>query len=243
MSRFFVPKDSVKGSTISVSGEEAHHIADVMRLAPGDRVVTFDGTGKEYSGVIRSVGKKELLIEITDTRSSAAPAGPRVTLIQSITKKEKIEYIIEKATELGVDSIVPVFTERTVPEWNTEKRSLHLSRWRKLATEASKQCGRIDIPGLCDIADFTDVARDEKLAGLKLIAALQNGSVALKKALSGSKDDRIYIAIGPEGDFTPAEIKTAVDSGFKLVSLGARVLKSDTAGLFALSAIGYEYSE
>jgi len=244
LSRFFVPRDSVKGNVISVTGEEAHHIADVMRLKVKDGVVTFDGTGKEYIGIIKEVGKKSIVIDVTETREAAKTRAPRITLIQAIPKREKIEYLIEKATELGVGAIVPVFTERTIPDWDEDKKSSRVIRWRKIAREASKQCGRLDIPKIPDIAQFSDVINDETLSGgLKLIAALQDGTEAIRKALKDFKGDRIYIAIGPEGDFTPDEVKNAIGRGFKPVSLGIRVLKSDTAGLFAISAIEYEYSE
>jgi len=243
MSRFFVPRDSVKGSVISVTGEEAHHIADVMRLKVKDKVVTFDGTGKEYIGVIKEVGKKSIVIDVTDTREAPKTLAPRVTLIQAIPKREKIEYLIEKATELGVDSIVPVFTERTIPNWDEEKRASHVIRWRKIAREASKQCGRLDIPKVPEIAQFSNIIIDEKLSGLKLIAALADDTEPIRRALKDFKGDQIIIAIGPEGDFTPDEVKSAVGRGFIPVSLGFRVLKSDTAGLFALSVIDYEYSE
>ena len=243
MSRFFVPRDSIKGNVISVTGEEAHHIADVMRLKVKDEVVTFDGTGKEYIGVIKEVGKKSIVIEVTETREAAKTRAPRITLIQAIPKREKIEYLIEKATELGVGSIAPVFTERTIPDWDEDKKAARVIRWRKIAREASKQCGRLDVPKIPDIAQFSDIINDETLSGLKLIAALQDGTEPLRKALKDFKGENIYIAIGPEGDFTPGEVKDAIERGFKPVSLGIRVLKSDTAGLFALSAIEYEYSE
>ena len=243
MSRFFVPKDSVNGSIISVTGEEAHHIADVMRLKVKDKVVTFDGTGKEYIGVIKEAGKKSIVIEVTDTREAPKTQAPRITLIQAIPKREKIEYLIEKATELGVSAIVPVFTERTIPDWDEEKKASRVARWRKIAREASKQCGRLDIPGIPEISQFSDIINDEKFSGLKLIAALEDDAEPIRRALKDFKGDQILIAIGPEGDFTPDEVKGAVGRGFKPVSLGFRVLKSDTAGLFALSAIDYEYSE
>ena len=243
MSRFFIPRDSVKGNIISVTGEEAHHIADVMRLKVKDKVVTFDGTGKEYIGVIKEVGKKSIVIDVTDTREAPKTLAPRVTLIQAIPKREKIEYLIEKATELGVDSIVPVFTERTIPNWDEEKRASHVIRWRKIAREASKQCGRLDIPKVPEIAQFSNIIIDEKLSGLKLIAALADDTEPIRRALKDFKGDQIIVAIGPEGDFTPDEVKSAVERGFISVSLGFRVLKSDTAGLFALSVIDYEYSE
>jgi 16S rRNA (uracil1498-N3)-methyltransferase len=243
MSRFFVPRASVKGNTISVSGDEAHHIIDVMRLKVSDSVVTFDGTGKEYAGVIAKADKRSLVIEVKIVRESQQKSGPSVTVIQAIPKREKIEYFIEKATELGVSSVAPVLTARTIPDWSDEKKASHVERWRKLAREASKQCGRLDIPEISKITGFRDLLANMPKEGLKLIAALDDRAIPLKTALLNFNSGPVMIAIGPEGDFTPEEVKAAVDSGFRIVSLGPRVLKSDTAGLFVLSVIGNEYAD
>jgi len=242
VSRFFVPRGSVKGNTISVSGDEAHHIVDVMRLKVSDGVVTFDGLGREYTGVITKADKRSLVIEVKSVRESESLSGPRVTVIQAIPKREKIEYFIEKATELGVSVIMPVTSERTIPDWSDEKKASHLERWRKLAREASKQCGRLDVPEISKIAEFRGLLADIKNDGIKLIAALDDRAVPIKTALQGSGTAGVIIAIGPEGDFTPGEVNAAVDHGFRIVSLGPRVLKSDTAGLFVLSVIGNEYA-
>ncbi|MBI5213377.1 MAG: 16S rRNA (uracil(1498)-N(3))-methyltransferase, partial [Nitrospirae bacterium] len=118
MSRFYVPKESIKGNRIAISGIEAHHIIDVMRLKLLDEVVVFDGTGKEYLGIVKEIGHKSLSVEITAAREAKREARCSVTLIQAIPKKEKMDYIAEKATELGVSQIIPVTTARTIPDWN-----------------------------------------------------------------------------------------------------------------------------
>ena len=241
MSRFFVPRGSVKGTAITVSGDEAHHIVDVMRLKVSDSVVTFDGLGREYTGVITRADKHSLVIEVKSVRESESASRARVTVIQAIPKREKIEYFIEKATELGVSVVSPVLTARTIPDWSDEKKASHVERWRKLAREASKQCGRLDVPEISKITGFRDL-----MAGItakkevKLIAALDYRAIPLKTALLDLNGAPVIIAIGPEGDFTPEEIEMAVAQGFRIVSLGPRVLKSDTAGLFVLSVISNE---
>jgi len=242
MSRFFVPRGSVKGNTITVSGDEAHHIVDVMRLKASDGVVTFDGLGREYTGVITKADKRSLIIEVKSVRETKSGSGTRVTVIQAIPKREKIEYFIEKATELGVSVIIPVTTGRTIPDWSEEKKASHVERWRKLAREASKQCGRLDVPEISKISEFRNILAGVGKDGLKLIAALDDRAIPIKTALMGSSGAPVIIAIGPEGDFTPEEVNAAVDHGFRIVSLGPRVLKSDTAGLFVLSVIGNEYA-
>jgi len=264
MSRFFVPKESVKGNIIHVAGEEAHHILDVMRLKVLDEVTIFDGTGKEYTGIVRAADRKTLEVQIKSTRESSTGKAILLTLIQAITKKDKMDYIAEKATELGVSRIIPVTTERTIPEWNDEKKTSVVERWRKIAQEAAKQCGRLDIPEIRSIISFTELichcegAKRPKqsqksdcfaLSGLamtawdydiKLIAALSDRAIKIKDVLTGCNGVKIAIAIGPEGDYTPHEIEEAVKADFKVVNLGPLTLKSDTAGLAALSIINYE---
>ncbi len=242
VSRFFIPKGCVRGNNIYIDGDEAHHILDVMRLKALDKVVTFDGTGKEYVGFIKEAGKKSLVVEVVETRQPLAKGLSKISLIQAIPKKGKMDYIVEKATELGVYSLVPVFSKRTVPDWGESKMRANTERWRRIVMEAAKQCGRRDIPEVTQIFDFKSVLKRYGDHDLALIAALSDGSIALKDAIAGFKGGTIAVAVGPEGDFTPDEIKAAREARFKLISLGSRVLKSDTAGLALLAILKYEFS-
>ena len=267
MSRFYVSKESVKGNQILISGKEAHHILDVMRLKISDRIVVFDGTGKEYVGKVKEAGRKSLSLEIIEKRDVVNQDRHSVTLIQAIPKKDKMDYIVEKATELGVGCVIPVTTTRTIPDWNESKKTGIVQRWQKIAQEAAKQCGRADLPEIGAIAPFEELIRHceepkatkqskkeiaSPLKGLamtvwdydlKLIAALSDKAVKLKEALKGCPAGNIIAAVGPEGDFTAEEIAAAEGKGFKTVNLGSRVLKSDTAALAILAMINYEYQE
>lgn len=242
MSRFFVPKEAVRGNRILIRGAEAHHILDVMRLKVLDKVVAFDGTGKEYIGFIKEAKRKALAVEIVQTRRPLDKENARITLIQAIPKKEKMDYVVEKATELGVYSIIPIMTKRTIVRWDEAKRSRCIERWRRISRESSKQCGRAAIPAIETIKEFNEVVKESSNYDLAIMAALSDDSVRLKDAISGFSGGKIAIAIGPEGDFTPDEIERAKAANFKLVTLGSRVLKSDTAGLAALSILNYEFS-
>ena len=242
MSRFYVPKEAVRAGAIFVSGDEAHHILDVMRLKVSDEVVAFDGSGKEYVGFVKEAGHKSLTIQISRTREAAEKASKSVTLIQAITKKDKMDYIVEKATELGVGSIVPVVTERTIVRWDDEKKSSSVKRWQRIAREAAKQCGRLDVPDIAAVRSFDEAAKDMSKYDRVLLAALADGAVILREALKDFSGKDIAVAIGPEGDFTPKEIAIARQSNTRLVNLGQRVLKSDTAGLAVLAILNYEFS-
>jgi len=241
MSRFFVPKEAVKGNEILVEGDEAHHILDVMRLKELDKIVAFDGTGKEYVGFIKNARRNALVVEIVETRHAPSHKnGLSITLIQAIPKKDKMSCIVEKATELGADSIIPVVTKRTIPDWNESKRAANTERWRKIAKEASKQCGRSDIPNISEVRNFSELMKGPAPYNVSLIATLGEGTISLRDAVRDFKEESIAIAIGPEGDFTIPEINAARKAGFKAVSLGRNVLKSDTAGLAALAILNYE---
>ena len=243
MSRFYVPKENVKENIIYIDGQEARHILNVMRLTGGDKVIVFDGTGKEYTGFIKEAKPTSLKVEIISTKSPKKENIPEITLVQAVPKKGKMDYIIEKATELGVHSIIPVLSERTIVKIKDEKIANRVSRWKKIASEAAKQCGRASIPEVGDVEKFYNVIDTIDKYDLSLMACLSYGTIPLKEAISDFETGKIIIFIGPEGDFTPDEIKMAENTSSRLISLGGRVLKSDTAGLYLLSVLNYEFSK
>lgn len=244
MSRFYVPKENITGERIIIEGEEAHHIIDVMRLGEGDDVVVFDGEGTEYAGKIVQVAsnRKSLQVLTIETRDSSSDLSVKITIAQSIPKKEKMDYIMQKATELGVHSIIPIITDRTIVRPRDKSSSKKVSRWSKITLEAAKQCGRSDVPLIDEIIKFSALKDIFDNYELVLFACLSDDTVSLKEAIPKSPPENILIVIGPEGGFSPKEISSARSKGVKMVSFGKRVLKSDTAGLFALSVLGYEYS-
>ena len=146
MSRFFAPKENIKGDLIYIDGKEARHILNVMRLKENDKVVVFDGTGREYAGFIKEEKQKSLIVEIVSTKTPSGRTLPEITLAQSVPKREKMDYIVEKSTELGIHAIIPVISERTIARPNDERADARVARWQTIAREASKQCGRTDIP-------------------------------------------------------------------------------------------------
>jgi 16S rRNA (uracil1498-N3)-methyltransferase len=239
MSRFYVGPQSVKDGLIKITGPEAHHIADVMRLKSGDEVVTFDGSGSEYRGLIQQANSRSVTIRISSSRKVVQDTGTAVTLIQAIPKKDKMDYIVEKASELGVSAILPVMCERSIPDWDRAKKIARVERWRKIAICASKQCARTDVPKIEEITTLDEAASRVSGCALKLIATLGDKTVTMKEAMSSSPKGPVAIAIGPEGDFTAGEVASAMGHGFVPVSLGQRVLKSDTAGLAAIVMINY----
>jgi len=242
MSRFYAPGENIKGNLIHIDGQEARHILNVMRLGSGDKVVVFDGTGKEYAGFIKEVKSKSLIVEIIKVKSPKKEILPAITLAQAIPKKQKMDYIVEKATELGVSEIIPVISERTIVKVDEIKLDKRSRRWQKIAEEAAKQCGRSDIPKIKKADKFYNVISSVNDYDLSLIAHLAEERIPLKESLIGFRNGKIIVFIGPEGDFTPEEILMAKETPSKFISLGSRVLKSDTAGLYVLSILNYELS-
>jgi 16S rRNA (uracil1498-N3)-methyltransferase len=242
MSRFYVEPDSVKGDRIYVGKKEAHHILDVMRLKKGDGVTAFDGTAREYSGVIEDDAKRGLIIKIESVRELKRERNYRLVLAQALPKANKMEVIIQKATELGVDSVIPLDTKRAVVRLN-ENISSRRKRWEKIAREASKQCGRArvtDIGGYLDFDRLMGKVKSFDLALMPSTASVQKEG--LKGALKGFSGGSILIVIGPEGGFDPTEINKARGAGVRLVSLGENVFRCDTAAISVIAMINYALS-
>jgi len=241
MSRFFVPKENVKGNLIYINGKEAKHILTVMRLGQNDNVTVFDGTGKEYAGFIKEAKLKSLIVEIVKTKIPKLEKDINITLVQAIPKKRKMDYLIEKATELGVDKIVPIISQRVIFDIKRDEGDGKTKRWQKIANEASKQCGRADVPDVAQIKNFKEAINEIDDYGLSLLACLSEDTMALKEAISGFEKGKAIVFIGPEGDFTKEEIDLAKEKNCRLISLGKRVLKSDTAALYVLSVLNHEF--
>ncbi|MBU1894475.1 MAG: 16S rRNA (uracil(1498)-N(3))-methyltransferase [Candidatus Omnitrophica bacterium] len=244
MSRFYVPKENVRGREIVIRGREAHHIADVMRLQPDDKIVVFDGTGNEYSGFIKNINNKvkKIIIEVVSTKHPVAEKSPEIVLAQALPKRDKMDYIVEKSVELGVSRIIPIITKRTIVRPHVTGSNKKVERWGKIAVEASKQCGRLNVPSIDNVTSYSDVVQQIEQFDLVLFACLMQRTVSIKTVLSDFKTGKILVFVGPEGDFTPEEVSFADRGNTRFVSLGRRVLKSDTAGLFILSVLNYEFS-
>ncbi len=242
MSRFFVSPESVKGDKIVVAREEAHHISHVMRLVPGDDVVAFDGTGNEYLCRMEASGKNGVELHIEEVRRhDSCGAGPSVTLVQAIPKKDKMDLIVQKVTELGVACIVPAESERTVVHIDKEKAGSRRERWEKISLAAAKQCGRTVLTKVSDLTKLSSAFELIKEHDLSIIPCLSDKTIPLSKVLPAVPPESILIFIGPEGGFTPSEISLAIEAGAVPVSMGKLVLKSDTAAIVVPAIINYQY--
>ena len=233
--RIYCPRANITRDRIIISDPgQIHHLSSVKRLKKGDRVVVFDGESQEYECVIDSIAKNKVELSVLKVRKTAS-AELTLTLACALPKKVKMDYIIEKTVELGVDRIIPIKTERTIVEYSPDKAKEKLKRWQAIAIEASKQCGRIKLPQIEPISEFSKVVSQVKNYELAVIPHLGPGNKPLKEVFRDSRPSSVIIFIGPEGDFSGREIKLAKENGCIGASLGDLVLKVDTAAISVIA--------
>jgi 16S rRNA (uracil1498-N3)-methyltransferase len=237
--RFFISPEQVRDQCITISGEDVHHIMRVLRMKTGDELLLCDNKGTEYSVKIAQVNHAEITTEVK-ARSQREIRYPLITLGQGLPKSDKMDWIVQKATELGVAGVVPLVTERTIVKIKDEEK--RVSRWRKICREAAMQSNRPDIPAVDHIRSFSDFLRTlSPEPRTLLLLPWEEGTEPIKNVLQHALDmKRVIVLIGPEGGFSEAEARTAKNSGFKPVSLGPNILRTETAAIAALSMIGYE---
>lgn len=242
MPKFFVSKDSINDHTIIISGENANHIANVLRAKIGDEIIVGDGDGLDYTCEIITISKKEVVVKITDITSNNAEPKTKITLYQALPKSDKMELVIQKCIEIGVDRIVAVATEHCVVRLSG-KEDKKLARWNKIAESAAKQCGRGKIPRVEGVMSFKTALKDAQSLDSALIPYEKEENNSLKSFCKEFKGNSIGIFIGPEGGFSFDEIKLAQENGIAPVTLGKRILRTETAGLVASVILLYELEE
>ncbi len=230
MRRFYVPDLPEKDIIIITDPERVHHIREVLRLRAGDEVTVFDGRGTEYLCTIKDIENNLVKLRIMSS-SSAIAKIMSVTIACAVPKKTRMDDIVDKLTQLGVDSIIPMITERVIVKMDETARVAKLARWRKIAESAIQQSQRGILPIVAPVTSFDDVLKNSGDFDLKLMPTLAGEKRTLKDVLSASRPKRIIILIGPEGDFAPQEIEQAFATGFIPVSLGNTVLRVDTAAV------------
>ncbi|MBE7022598.1 MAG: 16S rRNA (uracil(1498)-N(3))-methyltransferase [Ruminococcaceae bacterium] len=242
MSKFFIEKSQLKNHCAHLTGQDVTHITRVLRLKPGDELLLCDGEGMDYQARILSFDKATLTAEILAEHPSETEPNVKVTLYQGLPKQGKMEWIIEKCTEMGVTTIVPVQMTRSVVKLDSAQAAKKLERWQKTAREAAKQCGRGQIPQIMPPVDLETLTKEE-LPEFLLLPYEEERTTPVKEALRGAKAETAGIFIGPEGGFTPEEAAYLVSLGARSVSLGRRILRTETAGLAALALLLYEFDE
>jgi 16S rRNA (uracil1498-N3)-methyltransferase len=235
MPRFYCPPPLPPGGTFELPPDAAHHAARVLRLREGDRVEIFDGLGNACHGMIAEMGGKRVVVgEIT--ASNVDRESPlQVVLAQALSSSEKMDWVIQKATELGVTEIQPLDTERSVAKLSAERVAKRLEHWRQVAISACEQCGRNLLPKIHAPLDIMAWLQQMKESSSTKLILLPQGATSLhglEKPNGG-----VVLLIGAEGGFTQAESDSALRCGFNPVRLGARVLRTETAAVAGLAAL------
>lgn len=239
--RIFVDPSRLADDVVVLADEDHRYLTRVLRLDVGETVLLFDGKSVEAVARITRIGPRALELKIEERRPVEAIDRPHVTLIQALAKGDKLDFVVQKATELGAMRFIPVTTARAVARLDAgQVRTLsRRARWQKIAREASRQSGRLDVP---DVEGVTTLATALKAApkdALKLILWEGARQTPLRSALPAEPPQQIVIAVGPEGGFTVEEIEVARAAGFVPVGLGPRILRTETAALVTLSILGY----
>lgn len=238
MRRFFIPDSAVSGNTVVITGEDAHHIKNVLRMKAGDTISVVSGCGNEYTCKITGTEADIEAVIIDFSRAaSELPCSP--VLFQCLPKKEKMEFVIQKAVELGVSEIVPVFSERTIVKMDEKKAVSRVSRWNAIAKSAAEQSRRSVIPEVKAPVSFKKALDISAECDIKIMPYENAEGMDHTRKLIGSirPGMTVGVLIGPEGGFSEAEVGQARDAGFETVTLGRRILRTETAGMTALSFI------
>lgn len=241
MHRCFINPSDWQNSDIVLSAEEAHHLLNVMRGRVGDIVIAFDGRGREAETRIKKIHPP--ILEVCSESMHGQPISSLVTLMQALPKGKNMDLIVEKATELGVTSIIPVITERVIGRIDDTRRAEKTLRWQKLALSAAKQCGSCWVPEIGNVVAFETALQYCPGYDLVIIGSLHEGAIPLRNLLRDAlikSPRKTAMMIGPEGDFTPEEIRCAVSAGAIPARFGKLVLRVETAAIYAMSALVYE---
>ena len=241
MARFFVGSGELKQDTVILTGENAQH-AKVLRLKVGEEVLLCNGEGREARGRIISVGTSTE-IALLERRESASEAAVQVSVYMAFPKADKLEHVIQKATELGAYEIVAFPSARCISKPDDKSLKKKLERWQKIAASAAEQSGRGRIPRVRYLSSFQQALREASNADKALMFYENEQAVTLKMALSAGSYKTVSLLTGPEGGLEEREVEQARDAGLQVCTLGKRILRCETAPLCALSAVMYASGE
>ena len=245
MHHFFVEPENIQGNRIVITGEDVNHIKNVLRMKTGEEIAVSNGIdGREYHCGILSIGD-EVLCELRFIKEDGVELPSKITLFQGIPKGDKMELIVQKAVELGVYEIVPVAMGRCVVKLDEKKKKSKLARWQGIAEAAAKQSKRRMIPAMKDVMSMKEACKYAGAMDVVLVPyELAEDMAATRAVISAiTPGQHVGFFIGPEGGFEEAEVELAIQMGAKPITLGKRILRTETAGLTVLSILMYHLEE
>ena len=245
MHRFYLPPSQTLQAILTLTDGEAHHALHVLRMRPGDRVAVLNGVGLEFLCEITETGPRSVTMSVVN-KLFIPPLPYKLTLIQAIPKGKTMDLIVQKAAELGADRIVPILSERTVAHLDDDRSSGKVEKWQANAIEAIKQCGSAWLQSIeHPLSPAAYLARAEK-SELTFIATLQDNARHPRVHFQTFSEEHkrspksVAVWVGPEGDFTPAEVNAVMGGGALPITLGQLILRSETAAIYCLAVLNYE---
>lgn len=239
MPKFFVDKNNIGEKNIEITGDDAKHISTVLRAKVDEEIIICDGYGTDYLCRLIGINKKQVLAEIIEKYENKNEPELKITLYQGLPKGDKMELVIQKCIEIGIDRIIPVITDNTVVKIGDKAEKKNL-RWNKIAEAAAKQCGRGKIPHVDKILSFKDAVETSKTLDGAIIPYENERKKNIREFVKSFRGKSIGIFIGPEGGFSENEITLCMENNISSVSLGKRILRTETAGLVTSVILLYE---
>ena len=245
MRLFFVDPNQLAEPLVTIQGSEAHHIKNVLRLKAGNTIKLFDGTGFVYEATIIKLSANMVQVEVQHKSKAAMNEGVQIIVGQAYLKERKMDDLVRKLCELGVSHWIPFFSQRSIPRPDERKLTARSQRWRRIATEAVKQCRRINALQIGEAQSFEDVLAFGESCDLKLVFWENESKPLCVDVASNSEQPirKILLVLGPEGGFTEQEIQMMVNSGFVVAGLGPRILKAETATLAACTLVQFLFGD
>lgn len=246
MNRFFGKSENIADNTIIIDGSDVNHIRNVLRMRAGDKVTVVGGNNQDYLCSIREYDDDKVILDILEKKESDKELPARIYLFQGLPKSDKMELIVQKCVELGVHQIIPVSMKRCVVKLDDKKASSKIQRWQAISESAAKQCGRSIIPQIQGVMTFSQALGYVRECGMTGVIPyeLAEGMEATRQAVAAIKPGMsIAVFIGPEGGFDIEEVRAAREAGIVPVSLGKRILRTETAGLAFMAILMYHLEE
>ena len=245
MHRFFAEPGQIGEKEIVITGADVNHIRNVLRMRTDEEVLIADGQGAEYRCKLTDLGENEVLAQILWKLDGNAELASAVTLFQGLPKSDKMDLIVQKCVELGVDRIVPLSTKRAVVKLDAKKEETRLKRWNTISESAAKQSGRGVIPEVSGVMSFEKALEEAKKLEVLLIPYERAEHMAETRRVMGEirPGQSVGVFIGPEGGFEESEVEEAVAAGARAITLGRRILRTETAGLAVMAMLGYLLEE
>jgi len=237
LSRIFIPEGLAVGEIVVLKGQAAHYLTRVLRLSVTDAVTLFNGNGEDYSGVVHEIDRQRVLVSLSAKQVPGTESPLKIMLVQAISRGERMDYTVQKAAELGVYSVQPLFTSRVAVKLDEKRRVKRLEHWRGVVTSACEQCGRAVLPQILEPLSLSDWLADEDDTQHDTQRLVLDPDAGLKLSKCKIPGDSVSVLVGPEGGFSPDEIMQVTAKGVTGVSLGPRIFRTESAGPAAIAVL------